>query len=208
MKKKYDQYEQFDQTEADAKANETKKKALRLAAKYLQTRGVNGFSFQDIADDLAIKKASLHYYFASKDELLAELLQNYLSAFHQWTLRFKNRTARQKLRAVVRLFADLAGKDHRICPGGALAADFQSLSSANKSNFQSLHHAQREWLTATINQGIQENSIRKVISPAETTDTFMSVIQGALQIARLRSDSGLAGKIMMDYLAGLLKSVP
>jgi TetR/AcrR family transcriptional repressor of nem operon len=44
-------------------------KVLDVAERLLQTRGYNGFSYADVAAELKITKASLHYHFACKAEL-------------------------------------------------------------------------------------------------------------------------------------------
>lgn len=180
--------------------NETKAKALRLARKYLQTRGINGFSFQDIADELEIKKASLHYYFTSKDSLIIELLTEYLLAFNLWTAKYDSQNAKQKLKAVTRLYCDLSGKDYRICPIGALTINYQSLSAEIKKNLKILHFKQKDWLTNTLRQGQQEKLIDKKISPEESSDILMTLIQGSLQIARLRNDDRFVEQAISNYL--------
>jgi TetR/AcrR family transcriptional repressor of nem operon len=63
---------------------DTKTKALDLGREYLQTLGFSGFSFQTIADTLGIKKASLHYYFASKEEMGLALLNDYEESHKNW----------------------------------------------------------------------------------------------------------------------------
>ena len=42
---------------------------LDVAERLVQTRGFNGFSYADIAAEVGITKASLHYHFATKAEL-------------------------------------------------------------------------------------------------------------------------------------------
>ena len=42
---------------------------LDIAERLVQRRGFNGFSYADIAAELGITKASLHYHFPSKAEL-------------------------------------------------------------------------------------------------------------------------------------------
>jgi TetR/AcrR family transcriptional repressor of nem operon len=47
----------------------------------LQTRGCNGFSYADIATELAVTTASLHYHFPSKAELGETLIARYAERF-------------------------------------------------------------------------------------------------------------------------------
>jgi len=43
--------------------SETAEQILDRAEMLIQTRGYTGFGYQDIADSLGIRKASIHYHF-------------------------------------------------------------------------------------------------------------------------------------------------
>lgn len=83
---------------------DTKTKALDLAREYLQTMGFSGFSFQTIADTLGIKKASLHYYFASKEEMGLALFSDYEESHKNWALKVQDLPAKVKLEKMVKGF--------------------------------------------------------------------------------------------------------
>ena len=50
---------------------------LDVAERLVQVRGFNGFSYADIAAELQITKAALHYHFASKAALGEALIARY-----------------------------------------------------------------------------------------------------------------------------------
>src|SRR5476649_763793 len=54
---------------------------LDVAEQLAQTRGYNGFSYADIAAELDVTKASLHYHFPSKAELGRALIERYRGHF-------------------------------------------------------------------------------------------------------------------------------
>src|SRR5580704_19068132 len=54
---------------------------LDVAERLAQTRGYNGFSYADIAIQLGVTKASLHYHFPSKAELGRALIERYRVLF-------------------------------------------------------------------------------------------------------------------------------
>ena len=64
----------------ELKAN-TATRILDVAERLVQTRGFNGFSYADIAAELGITKASLHYHFAGKAELGEALIVRYGERF-------------------------------------------------------------------------------------------------------------------------------
>lgn len=47
----------------------------------VQERGYNGFSYADIADAIGIRKASIHYHFPSKQDLVQAVLRRYRKEF-------------------------------------------------------------------------------------------------------------------------------
>ena len=55
----------------------TSQQILDIAQRLVQTRGFNAFSYADIASELKVSKASLHYHFASKAELGIKLIERY-----------------------------------------------------------------------------------------------------------------------------------
>ena len=55
----------------------TSQQILDIAQRLVQTRGFNAFSYADIASELKVSKASLHYHFASKAELGVKLIERY-----------------------------------------------------------------------------------------------------------------------------------
>ena len=59
----------------------TAARILDVAEQLVQVRGFNGFSYADIAAELQITKAALHYHFASKADLGEALISRYASRF-------------------------------------------------------------------------------------------------------------------------------
>jgi AcrR family transcriptional regulator len=55
---------------------DTKTKLLNCAQDLIQRVGINAMSYNDISKAVGIKKASIHYYFPKKDDLINELLCN------------------------------------------------------------------------------------------------------------------------------------
>ena len=59
----------------------TASRILDVAERLVQVRGFNGFSYADIAAELQITKAALHYHFASKADLGEALIARYADRF-------------------------------------------------------------------------------------------------------------------------------
>jgi TetR/AcrR family transcriptional repressor of nem operon len=180
-----------------------KSKALGLARDSLQTMGFSGFSFQTIADSLGIRKASLHYYFSSKEEMGLSLLESYIEGHKAWAEKVQDLRADEKLKKMINLFIRLAQKDQKICPVGSFAAEFNSLSPKLRKKIKEFHLVIRDWIKETIDQGKKEKSIKNKTDSKILADLFLSTLQGAVQLARVKGDIE-AQKDVYDNLFMLL----
>ena len=61
-----------------ARPTDTKEAILRLGMEFIQTYGYNAFSYADISKELKIKNAAVHYHFPGKEDLLAEIVEQYI----------------------------------------------------------------------------------------------------------------------------------
>src|SRR2546421_11290714 len=60
---------------------DTASRILDIAERLVQNRGVNGFSYADVAAELKISKASLPYHFPRKAQLGEALIGRYAAPF-------------------------------------------------------------------------------------------------------------------------------
>jgi TetR/AcrR family transcriptional repressor of nem operon len=113
---------------------DTATKILDVAERLVQVRGFNGFSYADVAAELKITKASLHYHFAGKAELGEALIDRYAARFTEALAKIEGgpTDAPAKLDAYAKLYADvLRGK--RMCLCGMLAAEYRTLPKPMQS---------------------------------------------------------------------------
>ncbi len=185
---------------------DTKGQALEIAKKQLQTKGFNGFSFQDIADTLGIKKASLHYYFSSKEDLALEIMHSYETGFAEWSKKTASFAPEKRLEKWFNLFFRLAEDDHKICPVGALCTDLDIFSKSTRSKILQFHERQRDWIQENLKQGQDSKAYKADLKIEPTSDLIMSSIQGALQIARLKKNPQLVKHVAKQLMANLNRS--
>ena len=108
---------------APAPRSETAEKIFDLAERLIQTRGCSAFSYQDIADALKIRKASIHYHFQSKTELVVAVIDRYAERFDEALdniARDKTATSMSMLEHYVEPYAAFAATPDRVCLCGAL----------------------------------------------------------------------------------------
>src|SRR3954452_7466527 len=97
----------------------TAERILDVAERLVQLRGFNGFSYADIAADLGITTASLHYHFRGKGELGQALITRYAARFSDALVVIDRDLpdARTKLEAYTGLYADVL-RGERMCMCG------------------------------------------------------------------------------------------
>src|SRR3954451_24556348 len=103
--------------------NDTAARILDIGERLVQVRGFNGFSYADVAAELDVTKASLHYHFAGKDELGLALIARYSERFGAAldAIEAEVPDAPARLAAYVALYADVL-RGERMCLCGMLAA--------------------------------------------------------------------------------------
>jgi TetR/AcrR family transcriptional repressor of nem operon len=120
---------------ARPRSSRTSQRILDVAERLIQTRGFNGFSYADVAADVGITKASLHYHFPTKADLGLSLVRRYQVTFDEAleALSHSGRDARGLLQAYVELYGSVLRKD-RMCLCGMLAAEHTTLPAPRRSS--------------------------------------------------------------------------
>jgi TetR/AcrR family transcriptional repressor of nem operon len=158
-----------------------------VAERLVQRRGFNGFSYADVAKELKITTASLHYHFAGKGALGEALIARYAERFFAAlaTIDARQPDAGAKLRAYADLYAGvLHGK--RLCLCGMLAAEYQTLPKPMRDAVLRFFDANEEWLAKVLSEG--KETLVLSGSPTETARMLLSALEGAMLVARPYDD--------------------
>jgi TetR/AcrR family transcriptional regulator, transcriptional repressor for nem operon len=164
---------------------DTATRILDAAERLVQVRGFNGFSYADVAAELGITKAALHYHFAGKSELGEALITRYAARFAEALAKIATRPsdARAKLDAYAKLYADVL-RDERMCLCGMLAAEYQTLPKRMQEAVIEFFDDNEAWLRGILEQGQREGTLRFSGSPAEAARMIVSGLEGAMLVAR------------------------
>jgi len=182
----------------------TAERILDVAERLVQMRGFNGFSYADIASELGITKASLHYHYPSKAELGRELIVRYAERFADALARIDRDVpdARSKLDAYAGLYADvLRGK--RMCLCGILAAEYQTLPKPMRGAVISFFDDNQRWLEDVLAQGQGDNQLKFTGSRQEVAQGILGTLEGAMLVARPYGDLARFDSTARQLLAGL-----
>jgi TetR/AcrR family transcriptional regulator, transcriptional repressor for nem operon len=164
---------------------DTAARILDSAERLVQSRGFNGFSYADVAAELGVTKASLHYHFPGKAELGEALIGRYAARFAEALEEIDagDGDAPAKLAAYARIYGDVL-RDKRMCLCGMLAADYDTLPEPMRDAVLHFFDANEGWLTNVLEQGQAEGSIHLDGSAGDAAQALVGGLEGALLIAR------------------------
>jgi len=187
-----------------ARGDETATRVLDVAERIVQTRGFNGFSYADVAAELGITKAALHYHFASKAALGAALIDRYCARLSENLagLSAADSSARARLRGYAALYRNML-RQERMCLCGMLAAEYQTLPAAMQSAVARFFTLNEAWLEAVLSQGAAAGEIQLAGPAADAAVAVVAGLEGAMLVTRPFGDLARFEAVAYPLLAGL-----
>jgi TetR/AcrR family transcriptional repressor of nem operon len=169
------------------RAPQTADRVLDSAERLVQERGFNGFSYADIAAELGITKASLHYHFRGKAELGEALIERYTARFGEALERIdaSGSDLAAKLDAYVDLHAEVL-KGRRMCLCGMLAAEFRTLPGPMQEAVRRFFELNESWVAGLVESGRAADAAPA--DPRTVARTLVGGLQGAMLVARTDGD--------------------
>ena len=127
---------------------------LDAAEELVQHRGFNGFSYADIASELGMTKASLHYHFRGKADLGCSLLRRYTDRFVDAlaAIERSSDSATGKLEAYCDIYRAVL-TEGRMCLCGVLAAEYETLPHSVCEGIEEFLDRNRSWLAGLLGTG-------------------------------------------------------
>jgi len=160
----------------------TREEILSVTRNFIQTRSYLGFSFQDVADEVGIRKASLYYYFRTKEALGVGVLNEASHEFHRWTDTTSG-SAEVKLNAYFNLYRWDLRAGAAMCPAGATVPGWDCIELNLRGAVLALRDQQIRWLT-----GVFSADPRNRRRAADLAAFVFAACQGALLSARMTGE--------------------
>jgi TetR/AcrR family transcriptional repressor of nem operon len=179
------------------RASDTKERIMEAARLTVQDLGYNGLSFRELAKEVGIKSASIHYYFATKGELGAALVSRY-TANHATLLEgllAEGLDAEECMARYTDVFRDTLRNGNRMCLAGILAAERNDLP-------EEVRHEVVKWVE------MNENWIARVLSKRKSAQreeinrrsrAIFAAVSGAQLVAHSRGDVAVYEEIVATY---------
>jgi len=179
---------------------DTREAILEAGQLAVQAHGYNALSFRELAKEVGIKSASVHYHFPTKGDLAAALAGRYADEAEAFLADLS--ASGQGHDAVVTAYAGAfrvaLANDNRMCLCGIMTAEYDDLPPQARSEVDRFARINTEWLMALL-------SVRR---PGEPKDALrqravaiFAAVEGAQLIARGRKDIAAFDEIIETYRA-------
>ena len=172
---------------------DTRRELLDLAETLVRTRGYNGFSYRDLADQIGIKTASIHYHFPTKGDLGEALIENEREVFARnlAQLDAAEKDPRRRLERFIQLFqATTIDCNNRMCLGAMLAVEQETVPDAVGQAVRRLFAANEDWLAKLLEEGRKKRQFRFKGPADAAARSLFAALEGALLTARAFHDTG------------------
>ena len=162
---------------------------LDAAQEIVQRGGYTNFGYLELSLAVGIRRASLHYHFPKKEDLILALVQRYTENFVQSldliVDSFKSPT--EQLSAYFTLFEDTLAESNneKCCLAGVMGAEIGALPSFVREEILRFCKKNQLWLVALIERGIGEGVFNSTMLPKMVAQMMFSGLEGAMMLSRL-----------------------
>lgn len=164
----------------------------------LAAGGYNGFSYADIAEQVQVRKASIHHHFPTKADLVKATVALHRDATRRG-LQSLDELAPDPLERLIaysRFWAECIQQSNPpICICALLAAELPAVpvevADEVKGHFEDLH----AWTTTAMAEGAASGVMRLRDSPAAEASMFVASVHGAMLAARAAGDASVFWQI-------------
>lgn len=158
---------------------DTRNTILQEAEFLIRTRGYAAFSYADLAERMEVTKASIHYYFPTKEDLIVVLHREYMVRFVAALAGIKEQHAGpgERLRTYANFFLD--GFEKGMLPlCGALSAERSALPASMQPQVTEFFRVHIVWLIGILEEGLAAGALRPHVVPEEMAMLLLSTLEG------------------------------
>ncbi len=183
---------------------DTRSAILDSAERLVQRRGFNGFSYADVAGELGITTAALHYHFPGKSELGEALMERYAARFVAALAAIEAQATPPavKLQAYADLYLAVL-RNERMCLCGMLAAEYQTLPDPMRQGVIRFFDDNHAWLAGLLEEGRSQGTLSFSDTPQESAQMIVGALEGAMLVARSYGDASrfeaIAARLIAQY---------
>ena len=159
---------------------------LDIAERRMRQTGYNAVSYRDIAAEMGIKSASLHYHFPKKEDLGAALTQRYSDNFAEALQHIASREPHPKdrIKAFIDIYSTELKQRGLVCLCAVLGAETEGLPNRVSGEIKLFFDKNINWLT-------QQYQALGKDEPANYAKTTLSLLSGAMVLSASSHDNSI-----------------
>lgn len=187
-------------------------KAAEIAAcaqSLLATRGYNGFSYADISEAVHISKASIHFHFPSKAELVQTVLRRYRERGREAlvALEMQITDPLARLQAYTEYWeACIRDGTAPFCICAMLGSEMPAIPAPVADEVRGHFSDLATWLTSILEQGAAKGIFSLRSDPAAEALALMATVHGGMLAARVYGDPEAFATVVQQGVKQLLVS--
>ncbi|MCV9952415.1 TetR/AcrR family transcriptional regulator [Paenibacillus sp. BT-177] len=183
----------------------TVQEIMDIGLTLVQERGYNGFSYADIAEAIGIRKASIHYHFPSKQDLVQAVLNRYRREFMDKLQQINDQPLswRQKIQSFFLLYREPLDKNTKLCLCSMMAAELNSFPIEIRDELNLFFDANTLWVENVLDQGKSAGEFTFSNAALEQAKILIAFVQGAQLLSRTSSEKGYFDSLVLNYMATL-----
>ena len=164
--------------------NQTRQEILELADQMVRNGGYNAFSYADIASQLDIRRAAIHYYFPFKSDLGTSIIDREIQAMEANRQSWLNLPGDEQLRRLIGIFL-ASSRTGRLCLTGALTPEFTGFSPLMQDKLAEMCRRILEWMGDCLDEGREKRSLHFTGKSADRAILLMSTLASSLLLCRV-----------------------
>ncbi|MGD8192037.1 TetR/AcrR family transcriptional regulator [Brevibacillus ginsengisoli] len=180
-----------------------KSQIVDLTLRLIQKKGYVAFSYDDLAKQLGVTKASIHYHFEKKEDLglaVCEQLQHIL--YNSFQTIDQLPTIEEKFNRYIEGRLSWL-QENEICAITSLQSDFQSLPLSLQERLKELSQMELTFLSKMLSEAKTEGKIHHFEKLDELAVTIICCLKGAFQYDRVLGNGFVT--IVKNQLERLLR---
>lgn len=169
-----------------ARNTDTKEEIVRIGTALIKSHGYNAFSYADIAEKLQVRNAAIHYHFRGKEDLLSEIIDQYIESYTLLDKQLKaaGAAATVVLEKFIERYSCLVDANS-ICIIGSIASDFNTLPESVKEKVKQLVDLVLKLVEQTLMAGKKTGEFSFTEMPKTQTLLVMTNLAAGVQLARI-----------------------
>ncbi|WP_336347100.1 TetR/AcrR family transcriptional regulator [Pseudomonas monsensis] len=168
----------------------TRSDLLASAEILLRTKGYAAFSYADLAEEIGIKKASIHHHFPTKEGLAIAIVDSYLFRFKSQLecINVQSAGIIDRLNAFALMFAK--SSESSLLPlCGALAAELLALPDSLKQMTREFFEIHLNWLQENIVRGQEAGELKADLDCVKVARLILNTLEGGSFVSWALNDN-------------------